>query len=244
MVIVTASYNNKNWYIRNLDSVFNQKYQNYSLIYIDDCSPDNTGGLVKEYIEQKGQSNRVTLIQNTVRRRALTNIYNAIHMCNDRAIIVVLDGDDWFAHENVLSYLNKIYADDSVWLTYGQFKWWPSGQKGFVCPVPQDIIQRNAIRKWAPTPSHLRTFYAGLFKKIRKEDLFYEGDFLAVTYDLAIMFPMIEMAGYHMRFIPEILMTYNFANPINDQKVAVNLQAKMDHYLRAQPRYMPLDHLF
>jgi glycosyltransferase involved in cell wall biosynthesis len=53
IVIVTASYNNKDWYKQNLDSVFVQKYQNYRLIYIDDCPPDGTYELVKEYVEQK-----------------------------------------------------------------------------------------------------------------------------------------------------------------------------------------------
>ncbi len=39
MVIVTASYKNAQWYAWNLDSVFDQKYENWHLIYVDDCSP-------------------------------------------------------------------------------------------------------------------------------------------------------------------------------------------------------------
>lgn len=244
IIIVTASYKNKEWYVRNLDSIFAQKYTNYHLIYVDDCSPDGTGDLVERYIKENGFTEKVTLIKNTVRKKALANLYTAIHMCDDTAIIVTLDGDDWFAHDQVLVRINQIYSDPNVWLTYGQFKWWPSGQTGFVCLVPRKVIDENSIRKWSPTPSHLRTFYAGLFKKIRKEDLLYEGEFLAVTYDLAIMFPMIEMAGNHCKFIPEILMEYNIANPINDGKVALDLQAKMDHYLRALPVYKSLSNLF
>lgn len=43
--IVTPSYNNVNskLYLRNLDSLFMQNYDNYHIVYIDDASPDKTG---------------------------------------------------------------------------------------------------------------------------------------------------------------------------------------------------------
>ncbi len=47
-VIVIPSNNNKDWYQKNLDSVFNQRYLNYRVIYIDDGSTDNTGTLVED----------------------------------------------------------------------------------------------------------------------------------------------------------------------------------------------------
>ncbi|MGE0670989.1 MAG: glycosyltransferase, partial [Parachlamydiales bacterium] len=43
MVVVIPSYNNKNWYQRNFDSVFFQKYDNNRVIFIYDSSPDCTG---------------------------------------------------------------------------------------------------------------------------------------------------------------------------------------------------------
>ena len=36
MVVVIPSYNNIKWYKKNLDSVLNQKYQNFRVILIDD----------------------------------------------------------------------------------------------------------------------------------------------------------------------------------------------------------------
>jgi len=74
MVLVIASYNNKNWYKKNLDSVFTQQYENYRIIYIDDNSPDKTGKLVEEYILKKGQTSRTTLICNKNRQGALANL--------------------------------------------------------------------------------------------------------------------------------------------------------------------------
>ncbi len=78
IVVVIPSYNNKDWYKRNLDSVFNQKYHNYRVIYLDDASPDGTGPLVKGYIKEKKQNHRVKFIQNEKRVGALANTYRSL----------------------------------------------------------------------------------------------------------------------------------------------------------------------
>lgn len=240
-VIVTASYNNSKWYEWNLDSIFNQEYENWRLIYVDDCSPDGTFDLVKGYVQEKGQEHRVTLIRNITRRKALANLYYAIWLCNDREVVIILDGDDALAHNKVLAYLNNVYSDSNVWLTYGQFREYPSGVHGFCEPMPDWVVQKNMFRKYPIAPSHLRTFYAGLFKHIKTEDLFYNGDFFPMTYDLAMMFPMIEMAREgHFRFIPDILLDYNTSNPINDHKVSKELQQKCDLVIRARESYSPI----
>ena len=51
--IVVPSYNNLKYrlYLRNLDSLFMQDYQNYHIVYIDDHSPDQTGEFVKKYLQ-------------------------------------------------------------------------------------------------------------------------------------------------------------------------------------------------
>lgn len=67
-------------YKRNLDSIFMQDYNNYHVVYIDDASPDKTGEHVKDYIREKGiPSERVTVLVNSVNKKALYNIYNGIH---------------------------------------------------------------------------------------------------------------------------------------------------------------------
>jgi glycosyltransferase involved in cell wall biosynthesis len=244
MVVVIASYNNAQWYEGNLSSVFSQDYDNYRVIYINDCSPDGTGELVRNYIRKHGQENRVTLIDNKERKRALCNLYYAIISCDDDEIVVLLDGDDKLASPGVLRHLNNVYADTDVWITFGQWIGDPSNSLGYSRHIPHEVIQNNAIRYHQPQPSHLRTFYAKLFKLINIEDLKYEGDFFAMTYDLAIMMPMMEMAGFHHRFIPEILYIYNEANPINDHKVSKELQHKLDLVIRGKKPYEKLTHLF
>ncbi len=205
LVIVIPSYNNAKYYQKNLDSVFKQKYENYRVIYIDDCSPDGTYDLVKQYITEHVQEDRMLLFKNKERRGALTNHYKAVHLCADHEIVIQLDGDDWFAHEHVLARINKAYDNPNVWLTYGQHRVYPTGERGKCRHMPEAVIKRQAYREYDWITSALRTFYAGLFKRIKLQDLLYEGDFFATSCDLAFMYPMLEMAAGRIKFIDEVL---------------------------------------
>ncbi len=246
-VFVTPSYNNNGehkWYEKNLDSMLGQDYENFDIIYVDDNSPDGTGESVEEYKQAHPRGDKITLIRNSERKLALANIYEAIQQCNDRSIVVIVDGDDWLAHNKVLSYLNAVYQNPNIWLTYGQYREYPSKKKGFCVPYPQKIIINNDYRSFLDGPSHLRTFYAGLFKKIKKEDLMLDDEFFKMTYDLAIMFPMLEMTGGRFAFIADVLLEYNSSNPINDHKVNKALQAQIDKHIRSLPKYEPLASLW
>ena len=240
-VVIIPSYNNKNWYKRNLDSVFNQEYKNYRIIYVDDCSTDNTGHLVQEYAREKGKENKIIVIINEERTGATSNIYKAAHLCLPEEIIVSLDGDDWLANPFVLNHLNAIYQDPNVWLTYGQFQWWPKGVPGFCHTVPPHILEETRIREYGWVTTALRTYYAGLYQKIKKEDLMYEDKFVSMAGDLAIMFPMVEMCGAKCRFTNEIMYIYNTESNINDHKVNGNQQVNIGNVVRDRPRYSKLD---
>jgi glycosyltransferase involved in cell wall biosynthesis len=240
IVIIIPSFNNIQWYQQNLDSVIEQHYSNWSAIYIDDCSPDGTGEVVKSYIHEKNMENKITLIPNEHRMGALCNIFNSISKCHDEAIIVTLDGDDWFAHNKVLERINKEYSDPDVWMTYGSYMVYPDKTVGAWQQIPDSIIRANGFRQAKWVSSHLRTFYAKLFKLIKKEDLLHENQFFKVTWDMAFMFPMLEMAGTHSRHISEILYVYNQSNPINDFKINLPLVLSMDKLIRSKSKYSPL----
>lgn len=240
IVIVIPSYNNKRWYSKNLNSACFQNYKNYRVIYVDDCSPDNTGFYVKRYIKKNKLEGKVTLWINKERRGALYNLYYAIHSCDDNEIIVTLDGDDWLKHPNVLKQLNEIYSTHDVWITHGRFVEYPSGISAWSEKIPDGIVENNDFRKFK-CASHLRTFYAWLFKKIKKEDLLYNGDFFQMTWDMAMMYPMLEMAGERQVYVDRINYVYNMINPINDNKVDAEYQRFLDSYIREMEPYIRLE---
>jgi glycosyltransferase involved in cell wall biosynthesis len=240
LVIVIPSYNNKDWYQYNLESVLKQEYENFRVIYLDDASTDETGRLVREYLADKDVKNRVTLIENEERVGALANIYRAVWRCSPAEIVVTVDGDDWLSHEFVLQRINEAYADPDVWMTYGQFNTFPEGLGFGAQPLPEWVIQEGSFRSYDWVTTHLRTFYAGLFQKINKEDLLYKDRFFPVTWDLGFMFPMLEMSGTHSRFIPHVLYIYNVATPLSDNKLQRELQQTLETFIRKQKRYNPI----
>lgn len=243
IVIIIPSYNNAQWVMSNMLSVLRQDYTNYRIIYIDDCSQDHTAPLAYAIAQQHRNTLPFILIANKTRRGALANLYDAIHSCADEEIIVTVDGDDWLANDQVLKKLNKVYSTKDVWLTHGRFLETASGWDGWCIPVPMEVVKKNAFRTYR-CPSHLRTFYAKLFKSIKKEDLMYKGEFFAMTWDQAMLFPMLEMAGERHRFVNEILYVYNTTTPINDNKVNPELQRELERIIRTMPHYERLDKLF
>lgn len=245
-VFIIPSYNNIKWYKNNLHSIFEQEktYTNWRVIYIDDCSKDGTGSAVLNYVKECGFEHKVTVQHNEINRGALANIYYAVHSCQDDEIVVLVDGDDWLNQRcPVLKILNDAYQDENVWMTYGQYTEYPSKVLGLCAKLPWEVIEWNAHRKYRWVTSHLRTFYAGLFKRINKEDLLYEDDFYPMTWDLAIMFPMLEMAGHHIKFITDILYIYNLDNPLNDWRKDYRLVVKLHNLIRQQQPYEPLKEL-
>lgn len=244
LVIVVPSYNNSEWYQKNLDSIFSQQYNNYRVIYIDDCSPDNTGNLVEEYIKKCNQQHRVTLIKNKTRAMAVANHYRAAHMCNDDEIILQLDGDDWFSDKTDLQFINAQYQNPNVWLTYGQFKNWPTNQLGYCKQLNPDVVKNKKMRDIGWCPGQLRTFYAWLFKQIQVKDLIfnrdikgYKGKFFPANYDLAFYYPMMEMAEFNYKFIDKVIYIRNVKTPLNDFKVNAELQRNGSDLLMKAPKY-------
>lgn len=240
-VIVIPSYNNKDWYEKNVSSVLSQNYTNFEVIYIDDNSPDGTGDLVEDFIRDFNPPCKVTLIKNEQRVGQLANRYKAVRMCDNTSIIVMVDGDDWLAHDDVLAYLNEVYSDPNVWLTYGQYKRYPTDQIGWGREIPEKVLANNTYREYGWVSSHLRTFYAWLFKQVKRESLLYQGKFLTMATDMATMIPMIEMAAERTQFIPDVLYVYNIDNPNNLHKIDLEFQEYLDRFIRSKPKYTRLE---
>lgn len=239
-VIVIPSYKNEKWCEKNILSALNREYTNFRIIFTDDCSTDGTFDRVARVVNNSPNGNRVSMIKNEKRMGALANLYNMIHSCRDDEVVLTLDGDDWLANNHVLSKLNSIYSG-KVWITYGQYQNSNDKQIGCAQRYPEQVVKNNTFRRHPWGATHLRTFYAWLFKKIKKEDLMKDGVFYRMTWDFAIMFPMLEMAGVHSKFIADILYIYNLENPINDHKVDKGLQQKLDRELRTKPKYRKVE---
>lgn len=213
----------------------------FKKVLFDDRGSKNHSAVTAQFSKEVNKDRAFfTLVVNKNRCGALANLYRGIHSCDDDEIVVTIDGDDWLPDDEVLKRLNEAYSSGEVWLTHGNLIEYPSGSVSWCEPVPPEIIKSNSFRNFK-CPSHLRTFESWLFKRIDLKDLLYKGDFFAMTWDMAMMYPMIEMAGERHLFMSQPNYVYNMVNPINDNKVNADLQNFLDKYLRNKSPYPRLN---
>lgn len=240
-VILIASYNNQKYAKKNLKSVcFQKSSRPYTVIVVNDCSKDKTQEILETFVKEHHLESRVTIIHNTERIGAVANIYNTIHRhIPDNAVVVSVDGDDKLAHNEVLLELEKAYSNHHIWMTYGTSLKLPNGSFFFRQELPRSVLLGRKVRGHRFLTQHLRTFKAGLFKKIKKEDLMHEGKFLSMTGDLAWMLAMVEMAApkdknspSHIAYIDKILYLYRADNPLNDFRIDRAYQRSLEKLIR------------
>ena len=233
-----------------VNSVLTQNYDNYEVLFINDASTD---GSPQKYIPgkipQKDESGNIIYVNShpvlnktkcknimqwdsSERVTALLNIHRGIidFAKDPDDIVVLLDGDDWFLNKNVLSYINEFYEKNpNCWMMYGSSQW-TDGRPCCARPYTESDY-KIGIRKMPFKVSHIRTFRAGLYRSIAKQDPSFEcmqdkkGQFYKMTYDVAMFLPMLEMAGLeHVFYNDKKLYVYNRDNPISDDKINQNLQ--------------------
>jgi len=203
-VFIVAAYNVSKWVKINLDSIFNQTYKNFRVIYVDDCSTDNTRELLSYDIQ---------LIVNEKRVYQTYSRWVAYHMCEDDEICVMVDGDDWLIDNYVLEYLNFLYKENDILCTYGQFKLYDGFIKNEIYATRQ-YPYNIRYRQYEFIAYHLRTGYARLFKAIPVEYLMYNNKWLDRCSDMAEMLCVLELSRGKTMNAFKPLYIYNKTNSL------------------------------
>lgn len=240
-IFVVPFYNAGSFLPKCIDSIKRQQHSNFKCFLIDDMSTDNSSEVVKKLV---GDDPRFVFTVNKEKCYALKNIYNTLESddINEEDVIILLDGDDWLSSSRILDALNHAYADDCM-VTYGSYVMHPYGVKGpEPSSYPADVIKNNLYRQDKWRASHLRTFKYHLWEKINVEDLKNEeGKFYSVSYDQAIMLPLIEMASERVKYIDSVMHVYNKQNPLNVDKIKAQLQYETAQKIRQKTKYQRVD---
>jgi glycosyltransferase involved in cell wall biosynthesis len=241
--IIVPSYNNEKWAKKCLGSALQQDYNNFDVVYINDCSTDNTADVVNQVVAQTETKASVQIVNNDVNRKALHNLWEQINKAKDRTIVVTLDGDDWFPNNQVLEKLDKVYSDKNIWMTAGSYI--DSLAGSISSPNVTAPYWEGNIRMKPWTISHLRTFRKELFLQIKYHDLLdTDGNFYKFTFDQAMMYPMAEMSGpEHFREVREVAYVYNRRNPISVDRVHRKDQLRIEQQIRRKKPYDRLESL-
>ncbi len=178
------------------------------------------------YVEASEQQEPKTMIE---------NVRDAIMELDKHDVVVSLDGDDWLAHNNVLSYVQRMYDQDrNLWLTYGSYKF-SDGRQGHAGSHTNENYRQSPF-----VATHLKTFKAGLFQRIVPDDLKYKGEWRHRGQDVAMMFPMMEMAGpARIKYVQDILYVYNYASSFefNAKNDELLLERAMVNDVRSRKPY-------
>ena len=152
-----------------------------------------------------------------------------------KTINILVDGDDYLYSGDVLDILHEKYINTNCLITYGSHL----SSKGVQGKKYPSLIRKlNLYRKYFWYASHLKTFRHDLWLSINKSDLLtHNGNYFSVASDLAIMFPMLEMAGDRQEFIKEVLYVYNDKNPISDHNIRRKEQILAAKEIREKKRY-------
>ena len=215
--IIVPVFNAEKYIEKCLNSIIKQSYKNYQVNVIDDCSTDYSYELALEICN--GYDN-FHISKNPRRLGALNNINKLLSLNIDEpsmTIDILVDGDDYLYSGDVLNILYEKYLNTNCLITYGSHL----SSKGIQGKKYPHLIRKlNLYRKYFWYASHLKTFRHDLWLSINKSDLLtHNGNYFSVASDLAIMFPMLEMAGDRQEFIKEVLYVYNDKNPISDHNI-------------------------
>jgi glycosyltransferase involved in cell wall biosynthesis len=225
-----------------VDSVRSQTYSEWKAYVTVDACRDGTYDAA---LRAAGRDRRIHVVSNKRRMYSLCNLIRAIRRSRAAPddVIVILDGDDWFAHRGALRIIADTYAEHNCWMTYGSWisNWVEkSGERTGMWPAYPDGTTNFRHVRWLGTA--VRTWKKWLWDRVDDRDLRDATvGYYRVSEDQATMLPLLEMSTTRKaRHIPEALMIYNQTNPWNS---GLHMTAEMDRnalHLDKQKPYLPL----
>jgi glycosyltransferase involved in cell wall biosynthesis len=248
-IIITPAYNVSNWISLNLEITKHQSYKNFLHVVVNDKSTDGT----LEEIQKHQHENLLVLSTPEGRGRSQGDTYlyaieylEANNLINDEDVIVEVDADDWLSSTFVLYYLDQAYKNKDVWMTYGQYVKYPTGEVGghYQSEIWDQVDAANTHRQ-APFPySHLKTYKYWLLNKIDRNDLIdpRTNKVFASAWDHVLCLPMVEMAGKaHIQICRDILYVLNRSEDLqNESKISLDSQKQAEYLVRSKRPYQKL----
>ena len=239
-VVICTAYNKEKYIPFNIFSIKQQSYGNYLALYGYDKSTDNTRNVIVDNI---ADDSRFVLIDNAVQESQLMNYFNCINylkdnnLLNPEDIILEVDADDWLLHAFVFEYLNQVYQDPNIWMSYGQYVQYPDGDLGghYNLSLNKEVDKQNLYRNAIFPYSHLKTYKAWLLDKVPREYVINPetNKYFSMTADFALCMPMVEMAGKDRIFkVPEPIYVYNTSVDANNESGRVDEQKRLEAIIR------------
>jgi len=229
--LILPAWNQERWIANGIESVMRQTYSDWQIDFIDDLSTDRTLEIARRYKSDLGNKLKITVNQR--HKEAVENIATCIHNSDWGAgtVIGILDGDDWFCNDHAFEITMGWHKEYDVVFSPSEVH-----EKNRV-PRSENIVRGMPVGKRLPRNrrkerwnlAQFRTFKKYLFMAIEEADLRNgQGEYFLYPYDTAIMYPIIELAGWgRIGFGDEILYVNNRAaerhcNQLNKKEMMHN----------------------
>lgn len=143
IAIIVPNYNYAEWLDKCLNSILNQTYKNYEIIFVDDMSTDNSVKIAKSIL--KPPHKVIELKQKRLNGGARNEAY--LHISNDTDYIWYVDSDDWLKDKYVLEKINqRLQAKpDVVFIAWAKYE----GAEEKTVFTPEYKDRYEAIEGWS-----------------------------------------------------------------------------------------------
>jgi hypothetical protein len=172
--------------------------------------------------------------------RKIANVHAAIAPLPPDAIVVRLDGDDYLPHPKCLEVVKRAH-DDGAWMTWGSFVF-ADGRAGTAAAMGAGEDPRTTPYRI----THIKTYRAGLFQRIKEEDLKRDGEWLLHATDMAEALPIYEMCPpERRRYLAEILYVYDLGSSFEWSATEAELAREQEdvRYVRSRRPYARVESL-
>ena len=141
--IIIPNYNYEHTIEKCLNSILNQTYKNYEIIFIDDCSTDNSVDLAKSILKEPHKV--IRLKQKRLNGGARNEAY--LYLSDDVDYIYYIDSDDWLYNDTALEKINNKLQKKPDVLFVGMAKY--KNQKTETCFIPEYKDRYQAMEGWS-----------------------------------------------------------------------------------------------
>lgn len=145
IAIIIPNYNYARWLDTCLTSIEEQEYRNFEIIFVDDCSTDNSVKIAKRYQEKYGNIKVIELKQKRLNGGARNEAY--LHISDDVDYIYYVDSDDWLHDNQALKKINRALFSNPDVLFVGMASY--KNGKTMQCYSPQYKDRYEAIKGWS-----------------------------------------------------------------------------------------------
>ena len=188
---------------RMFDSLKRQTYQDYTIVYVDDASTNESAEYAEFILEyDKYFAEKQIAFFNDTNVGELANFTFVMQSVikNQNAIVINLDNDDYLVNDRAVEIIVKAF-DEGAEITCGNCIRYDKPLKQYTIKSFEKVWERGGDNIWL----HPKCFRRYLFDFIDIEgDLKIDGKFVDVNTDFAFMLPMIRAAKKKV-FIEEVL---------------------------------------